>query len=1526
MEDKKSEKISIDDLCKDLQFEYENQIINIKNGNNLLKHINKINKKAINFEKIFSYTKDIIEKEEKNIRKFIPLFEDSNSLFFETISRTIKNTIEPSNEIKIENNVFNNVFILNKIPEEEDELCFEVKLGQSLWDNINDIKINDINHINKFNKMKTFKIGLLNINEKNIKFMSNYLTISLSKEIISKCNWISIETNLTQEKYDDICLKYENYHKNIFYFVDLTNFLIPIGKNENNNNDEIKRFIQKNDIIGISIKNSKFKEYIEVKIFINGLLINSEIIRKEKNLDKSNDSDIDDDYNIEKKKEKNNNNLIPFIEIGANKSIFIKDKPNINDYKDIKSYEKMKYFRIYKCLPLNNFTQKTLEIQILTDLYLDILMKVGSKIFCLFPNEIQKYFDQLIIFFDKYVFKNKTILKYNILNFLYKGINLANGNILKFKENIKTLFFILGKSERKNDEKISIAKLIVDLLIELIIESNFELINDYKMNENNRNEDNQLDNLRKKKFALFFILFDNFIIEDNNIKSIIHQSIFLKEDSDFINFYYAIFGCSFYKDSINSTEYLQSFYDENNKFSTKKFLEFNFNKSIILNENYEMKLFNEIIPDYKSIIENIKNNIKIQKKKEAYLFFKFLIIFSKTDDNISIINFIIIQLIKNYFKNNSSQLDKDKSKFDKLIFINYIDEKTNNYIEKKNEDTFLGKYDASQISKKFPSLQINDINDKEIKDALFFDLILNCISNYYENFVLKENNAKIIIENMDRGWNSSNLGKNCSINRVNHMVEFYQSIFSGNFYINLIQYGNYLIDVINLSMKNNYLDALPYKPYLQNILLILKFLKLRCSFVDKNNILYEYEPKIISSIIQRIFKYSTEFLGKLYPKIHNYKFSSKEKYEEVISLHIRLLIEVLYFDIGAIKHSLGEVKDNLILLFKNLLELYDNDNYKIIYNDINTLITFLYNFNSNKEHAKEEIRKVFFKDIMAKEIEEFNKIKNESELKNDYIGKTMYFSIFMIIYKRIKIIRDSLKSLENKSIYIQELLYEKKYLLKLTQMMNILHNFLSDNKLNIFYDVRCISFLKINSFICKTFKALYREENFKRYQKIYEEDNEVISNFFTQFFFLLSKLLLKNEEQFDYNYKIAKNRKGFYFEEFKKNFEKYFGYPENKMMVDFLEILLKSFKKLCKDDDTLKAEDIDDNSIEIDQRDFCPICLDYTDNNKSVHLKDCNHIYHLECLNLQIKKKLTICSLCKKPITGIKEDPNFKVNPTTNNNYEHSPIFGPRNANNIFLNTSNTLFSNNNQSRGLFSSSSNRNSSGNLFGNNINSDALFSNNNNNISLFNNESNDRTITFASRNNSLYSLFEAPNNNTNSGLLGNTSNNTQGGGLFGNTSNNTQGLFGNTSNNTQSSRLFGNNSTQGNSLFGNTSNNTQSSGLFRNTSNNLQSGGLFGNTSNNTQTSGLFGNSSNNSQGGGLFGNNNNNNQGGGLFGNTSNSAQNSGLFGNTSNSAQNSGLFGNTSNNTQSTGLFGNTSNNTQGGGLFGNTNSNSLFK
>jgi hypothetical protein len=633
------------------------------------------------------------------------------------------------------------------------------------------------------------------------------------------------------------------------------------------------------------------------------------------------------------------------------------------------------------------------------------------------------------------------------------------------------------------------------------------------------------------------------------------------------------------------------------------------------------------------------------------------------------------------------------------------------------------------------------------------------------------------------------------------MIEFYQTLFNGKFYMNIVNYEYYLLKVMELCITNNYFDILPYKPYLNNLLLILDYLYIRCSFIEKKNLIDKSEPKIISSIIELALKYVTEFLGKNFSKVRQNNFKSTKQYEELLSLHIKILIKILHFDVGAIKHSLPEVKDNLILLFKNMSEIYEKS-YKILYDDINALIEYLYYFEENKECINQETKKMFFKNIMAKEIEEFSKMKNEDGDKKDtYIKTTMYFNIFDIIYQRSKNVRNSLDNVLNiNSCFKDDLLYKKKYIIKYTQIMSILLVFLKENPINMFYDTKCTLFLKINSFLIKTFKILYKEKVFEDLKIISENNKKLIGNFFTQFFFLLSILLLSKNEQFDFNYKIAKNRKGFYFNEFKQNFNKFFGAQDYKMMNEFLDILLDTFKHLCDDGDTLKAEDVDDNSIEMDKRDSCPICLEYTNEN-DVHLNNCNHQYHLECLKKQISNNLTKCSLCKRPITGIKEDPNFKVNSNVNNN-DWSPLFGGnRNIQfNIFANDNRSIFAqpsifgprpNSNLNRvNIFEDSHSRPSTGGLFANNNrNEGRLFSTNNNFI-------NTTSIFGFNNNRNEGGLFSNNNNVNTTGLFGNNRINTTNNSLFGNNNNANIGLFGNIDSN---NCLFGNNS-PGRGLFG------------------------------------------------------------------------------------------------------------------------------
>ena len=407
-----------------------------------------------------------------------------------------------------------------------------------------------------------------------------------------------------------------------------------------------------------------------------------------------------------------------------------------------------------------------------------------------------------------------------------------------------------------------------------------------------------------------------------------------------------------------------------------------------------------------------------------------------------------------------------------------------------------------------------------------------------------------------------------------------------------------------------------------------------------------------------------------------------------------------------------------------------------MYTNINKLVEFLYDSDSDqKDIIQVKTRNEFFKGVMANEMEEFKKkVKEDNTVKNNYIEHTMYYNIFIIIYKRIKIIRGSLlKIFENNLLFESNIFYQKKYLIKFTKLLKIFYNFLMDNSLDMYYDISSTLFLKINSFICKTFKMLQNESVFKKIQNIYEEDKNIFDHFYTTFLFLISYLLIpKSQDGTEYYTQMAQNRKGFYFDIFKINFEKYFGYPECKTMIEFLDILLEKFRGLCKDEDCIKLEEVNDNSIDLDKRDSCPICLEYTNEN-DVHINPCNHVIHKKCLeDLISKSNKKQCPLCKRIIIGIKEDPTFVVSSSSNSSNlfsnERGNLFG---SNNLFLFSNNSRPSNNNEINrpqnslfgrqnetslfsadnnlninlnpggGLFGQINNNNNHGNLFGNSL---------------------------------------------------------------------------------------------------------------------------------------------------------------------------------------------------------------------------------
>ena len=1301
-----------DELFNNLNFVFNNQQFKINNENDLLNYIGKINQNGINFEKKYKYKylgKENIE--EKNQKKFIPLFRNNNNIH-ESLNGNIKSTYNnETNDLTNDNNVF----ILNNTLEENQSFCYEIKLGNGIWDNIIDNK-----------KSHSLKIGLLELNKEIISNINEYININQNRLELKNIEGGWQGLNLFQSfNNEGIKKEIEEYKKSIYYSINCDNLKVPVSKYKNNINDNKSnyRLPQKNDVIGVVYNNKFFNDFIELRIYINGELIRSDLIIKKKedlNIDKK-EAELDDDFIKEKNLKHENNFLVPFIEFGNNKTIFIKDKETKKkeNWNKFICEEKIEYIVVYQTPPLNLFPEEIFLLQSITEAYFNILIKVGAQIFKNRKNDINKYFRQLTIFFKTFSFINRIVAENCLLDFLSNGINIENGNISSFKENVETLLNIINEIEKfEESAKISLLEKIICFLIEIIMEKNFNFLDMYKFDQLNHN---QLENFRKYKFILCFLLFNNVFMQgDQNTFSLLKKVSILQNENNIFNFCSTVFNSCYYFDCVNAFDYIKKFY-MNDSFDKKKFLDVNFRKYI--GDNFYNKIFEDNQFMMKYIIKEIDMNNLVKTRS----IIKFISGFCKSNDNISIINLIIIQLIKNYF---SKHYDINKTKIENIIQVNYIS--LNKIAKNENNNSFYGKKDSKLNTN--PLFNKNNLTDEQKKEALIFELIINSISNYYELFSLKEKNARELLEYLA---NHKNNYDNVEIYKINNMIEFHQAICFGNFYLYLGYFTNYLLKFLLFCAKEKYLEVVPYHYYLQNILFIIDMLKIRCSFIEKDNLIEKNEINLIYSNIDKVLKYVTTFLGEIIPRIKSTDFKPIDDFEKLISLNIDIFIKVLSFDKNIIKDSFNSVKDNLRIIFKNLSDLYDKERYKKLYSKINTLIEYIYGAESDFDKSaliNISVRNIFFKEIMTKELDEFKSKLNDDKLsKNNYIEHTMYYNIFLLIYKRTKIIRESLSEiLKDNLLFEKNTFYQENYLMKLTKILKIFDNFFLDNNLTLFYDTNSICFIKLNSFICKIFKLLHDENILQKTQKIYKENPKIFEDFYTTFFFLISHIFINRDNigGENYYYQLARNRKGFYFEEFKFNFEIYFGYPECKMMLEFLDILLQKFRQLCNDNDVLNIDEVNDNSVDLDNVDKCAICLELTgDKNTDAHIEGCNHVFHMECIKQMISKNMKKCPICKRGITGIKEDPNFKVDSIELNNGGRSLFSDQIRGGNLFL----------------FGGNSSRNDSQRREGGLFRENSIFGNNNNNVSLFGRNNDNNLSPLFGNNGGLFGNNNSNNNN-------------------------------------------------------------------------------------------------------------------------------------------------------------------------------------
>ena len=1270
---------NLDDICKNEKLKIDNIPIEIKNYADFLKYLDKINNKAKNVQ--INY-----EQYESGSSNFLPVFDEDIKFCYETISGTIKHTQQL--KIKLESNssteFINNVFILNK---EKDKYCYEIKLGNGTWDNLT-LNKSDFNIFdNDYNNRNTFKIGLLKINRsefnninKNLKLYNGKITKSSSKTN----NYES--ASLSENQKGKLIEKYKYFKTSIYYSYDLNNTIRKSNCGVNNKQiQSLMETIHKNDIIGISVDKISMHGFIQFKIFINGELIHYKLIPNI-NEDTSDNYSNYDDEDIENNETKDI--LISFIELGPNNSIFIKDKPNDNK---IVSNEKMSYYDSYNLPSLNDFPQNIEEAQNLTDLYLDMMKKIGINLINSFPDILYKNdANNLTNIFNNIIFNNKIILKNKFLSFLC--YDFTPNDTKSFKDSLTSFFLIIYQNIYLYNKN-KLINIFIDLLIELISEQNFDFIDSLKIYENS---EEKIFKLIRLKFALCFLLFDGFMNEKDFINYLFNnlQDSFLENHEFTISLFFSLFNNILYVEPLKAYNFLkESRFYNNCKFNKNKLILFNFekpkNKSSSIND-YAMQYF-------EFIIKNVIINQLLFKKEKYENIIQYTLINSKLNDNFSLINGVLCTLITFLKKANINSINKISNNIGKILYFNYIDSENCNIFKEK--ETFFGKIknknlrpETFQAIKKYFFCRI----DKSEKIIFFIHrLALISISKYYKKFskfVIKVNN---FIDNYNNGDNN----KINFLYELSQSVEFFQVFFSYYSYDKFIFYFYYLSEILKYSIENEeFLHYLPYKEYLYNILFIIDVLNIRCKVIDENNLFNEDEPFLIPYIIQNILKFTVFYLGQEIPNINYNNFFNKRKYEKNIFLHIIIFLKILNFDIHIIKDIIPEIKNNLILSIKNLYDLSLIKENKIINKGINKLIEYLYSFGVTEDHQPKidfSVKENLFIYIMKEENKNYKPIDTEknSTHHNNVIKNTMYYYIFMIIYNKIKKIRNSLIKIMDKNSNSNE---KKIFLIQLTYSLNELYNFFIENELFMCYDINCILFIKINSFLCKTFKQLLTDENFSILYSLSmaikekKENDDIVLQFFTQLFLVIS-VIIYNKENYKSNYyrnflyEIARNRKGFHFDRIKNNISKYFKNNKNyKNIVDLLnKNLTKLFKEICQEEDVLNENDVNDNSIELESRVVCSICQ-MDEPELDAHLKDCNHEFHMECIKQLINSNSSCsrkCPLCKRVITGIKEDPDFIVSNNNELNLDNSHFNNNNFINNrrrYYNNQNNRFFINNN--------------------------------------------------------------------------------------------------------------------------------------------------------------------------------------------------------------------------------------------------------
>ena len=580
-----------------------------------------------------------------------------------------------------------------------------------------------------------------------------------------------------------------------------------------------------------------------------------------------------------------------------------------------------------KNIKFNNFSKKLNLISNIFQKFKDLLLNLNIKFnfsdnnnikndFFLFNKELNlfsKSFDDEII----YPFEN---IYNNIINLENennkKKENLFN-NILNQKKNLNKKF-ILFKKKNKKKKKIQITK--NDLINEINLINNSIENSKIKFNEINNNNNLNI----KSNIIIIKDLLNKFTNKIKNISNIINN-LSNNLQNDFLNY------------DFNNNENNENF---NEIFEKVFFIENNENLNEI-NENLNEKN-NENLNENEKLIENFINNLLLKEDISIYLLTE-IIHFIKNDSKKAI--FFLNKLLnfnkgkKIFFINNENLTNL--SKILNIILKDYKNENNNNIIindlilkisniifyEEFNLFNYLTNLNFFYKSEEFWIEIIEKKINENINKFINSNLLLN--NENEENFILNNNN---LIEYLNNNKTIENF------NKLNNYKKFLlENFINKNFFLFEKDYFFYMLNfnIKNLLIKKILLK-IDKKFGLNNNNNKIFYSILNIKNLEKNKKVFKYYNSNISKIISKCSKFLTkkeEFNLKLLNKEINKKIikkNMKNYFKNIFPLNKFINLWKIVLNFNSIKKQFN-YKEILQKINENNIKIPD---FEIIKNDV----------------------------------------------------------------------------------------------------------------------------------------------------------------------------------------------------------------------------------------------------------------------------------------------------------------------------------------------------------------------------------------------------------------------------------------------------------------------------------------------------------------------------------------------------------------------------------------------------------------